>query len=76
MGKIKASVVFYEGGCWINARRDFGGLDASEIAKRYGGGGHRVSAGAPIGPDKLENIKLEFERAGLKPMVVDLRKQF
>jgi len=76
MGKIKASTVFYEGGCWINVRRDFGGLDAAEIAKRYGGGGHRVSAGAPIGPNKLENIKLEFERAGLKPMVVDLRKQF
>jgi len=75
-GKIKASAVFYEGGCWINVRRDFVGLDASGIARRYGGGGHRVSAGAPIGLDKLEDIKLEFERVGLKPMVVDLRKQF
>jgi len=75
-GKIKASAVFYEGGCWINVRRDFVGLDASGIARRYGGGGHRVSAGAPIGLDKLEDIRLEFERVGLKPMVVDLRKQF
>jgi nanoRNase/pAp phosphatase (c-di-AMP/oligoRNAs hydrolase) len=75
-GEIKASAVFYEGGCWINVRRDFVGLDASGIARRYGGGGHRVSAGAPIGLDKLENIKLEFEKAGLKPMVVDLREKF
>lgn len=73
-GRIKASAVFYEGGCWINVRRNFYGVDASEIAKRYGGGGHRVSAGAPIGLEKLEDIKLEFERSGLKPMVIDLRK--
>ena len=75
-GRIKASAVFYAGGCWVNVSKNFRDIDASKIAKRYGGGGHRVSAGAPIGLEKLEDIKLEFERAGLKPMVVDLRKQF
>lgn len=75
-GVIKASVVFFAGGCWINTDRNFGGLDSSKIAQKYGGGGHRMSAGAPIGLEKLEDIKLELERAGLKPIVVDLRKQF
>jgi hypothetical protein len=71
--EIKAAAVFYEGGCWINVGGGFDGLDASAVAKRLGGGGHRVSAGAPIGPDKLEDIKREFEKVGLKALVVDLR---
>ncbi|MCS7131144.1 MAG: hypothetical protein NZ934_00205 [Hadesarchaea archaeon] len=74
----KASAVFYgqkpgREGCWINVARGFEGLDASAIAERYGGGGHRSSAGAPIGAEKVEDIKREFERAGLRPIVVDLR---
>jgi oligoribonuclease NrnB/cAMP/cGMP phosphodiesterase (DHH superfamily) len=75
-GLIKASVVFYAGGCWLNTSKNFSGMDSSKIAKKYGGGGHRMSAGAPIGIEKLEDIKLELESAGLKPIVVDLRKQF
>jgi hypothetical protein len=75
-GLIKASVVFYAGGCWINTSKNFSGIDSSKIAKKYGGGGHRMSAGAPIGIEKLEEIKLELESAGLNPIVVDLRKQF
>jgi hypothetical protein len=75
-GRMKASAVFYPGGCWINVSKNFYGMDASKIAKRYGGGGHRVSAGAPIGPDKLEDIKREFEKIGLKPILIDLRKSF
>lgn len=75
---VKAFAIFYSGGpsgerCWINIDRDFEGLDASAIAQRFGGGGHRTTAGASIGPEKLEDVKREFERAGLKPMVVDLR---
>ena len=74
----KASAVFYgqkpgREGCWINVARGFEGLDASAIAEKYGGGGHRSSAGAPIGPERVEDIKREFERAGLNPIVVDLR---
>lgn len=74
----KASAVFYgqkpgREGCWINVARGFEGLDASAIAEKYGGGGHRSSAGAPIGPERVEDIKREFERAGLNPVVVDLR---
>ena len=75
-GEMKASTVFYPGGCWINVSKNFFGLDASKIAKSYGGGGHRVSAGAPIGPEKLEDIKRELEKVGLKPIIIDLRKQF
>jgi nanoRNase/pAp phosphatase (c-di-AMP/oligoRNAs hydrolase) len=75
-GQVKASVVFFAGGCWISTAKSFSGLDCSKIAKKYGGGGHRMSAGAPIGIDKLEDLKLELEMAGLKPIVVDLRKKF
>jgi hypothetical protein len=70
---VKCCAVFYEGGCWFNVRKDFEGVDASAIAKRFGGGGHRKSAGAPIGPEQLESVKREFERASLRPAVVDLR---
>lgn len=74
----KASAVFYgqkpsREGCWINVAKGFEGLDASAIAEKYGGGGHRSSAGAPIGPERMEEIRREFERAGLHPIVVDLR---
>lgn len=75
---VRAFAIFYSGGpggegCWINIDGDFEGLDASAIARRFGGGGHRTTAGASIGPEKLDDVKREFERAGLKPMVVDLR---
>jgi nanoRNase/pAp phosphatase (c-di-AMP/oligoRNAs hydrolase) len=70
---IKAFAVFYENGCWLSVAKGFDGLDASELARRYGGGGHQKSAGARIGVNKLGDIKREFERVGLFPMVVDLR---
>ncbi len=70
----KACAVFYEGGCWLNARDDFNKIDASEIMARFGGGGHRKSAGSSIGPEKSEEVKRELEKAGLKPLIIDLRK--
>jgi hypothetical protein len=74
----RASAVFYgqkpgREGCWINVAKGFRALDASAIAEKYGGGGHASSAGAPIGPEKVDEIRREFERAGLNPLVVDLR---
>jgi len=70
---IKACAVFYEKGCWLSVDKGFDGLDASELARRYGGGGHKKSAGARIGANRLGEIKHEFERAGLSTLVVDLR---
>jgi nanoRNase/pAp phosphatase (c-di-AMP/oligoRNAs hydrolase) len=70
----KACAVFYEGGCWLNARADFNKIDTSEIMARFGGGGHRKSAGAPIGPEKSEEVTRELEKVGLKPLIIDLRK--
>lgn len=72
---VKAFAVFYEeGGCWIHVRSDFKKIDCSKVARRYGGTGHRFVGGAPIGLEKLNDIKLEFEKAGLKPIIVDLRE--
>ena len=71
---IKAFAVFYKGGCWIHVRSYFKKIDCSKVARRYGGTGHRFVGGAPIGLEKLDDIKLEFEKAGLKPLVVDLRR--
>jgi len=73
-GVAKACAVFYEGGCWLNTRRDFNKIDASEIMKRFGGGGHPKSAGSSIGPEKSEEVKRELEKVGLKPLIIDLRK--
>lgn len=73
-GVAKACAVFYKGGCWLNTRRDFNKIDASEIMKRFGGGGHPKSAGSSIGPEKSEEVKRELEKAGLKPLIIDLRK--
>jgi len=73
-GVAKACAIFYEGGCWLNVREDFNKIDASEIMARFGGGGHRKSAGSSIGPEKSEEIRRELEKAGLKPLVIDLRK--
>ncbi|MFQ6130309.1 MAG: hypothetical protein ACE5OT_05875 [Candidatus Hadarchaeaceae archaeon] len=73
-GVAKACAVFYEGGCWLNTRRDFNKIDASEIMARFGGGGHPKSAGSSIGPEKSEEVKRELEKAGLKPLIIDLRK--
>lgn len=70
---IKAFAVFHEKGCWLSVDKGFDGLDASELARRYGGGGHQKSAGARIGANRLGEIKHEFERAGLSTLVVDLR---
>jgi len=70
---IKAFAVFYEKGCWLSVAKGFDGLDASELARRYGGGGHPKSAGARIGANRLGDIKREFDRAGLSTLVVDLR---
>jgi hypothetical protein len=70
----KVCVVFYEGGCWFNVRKDFDGVDASKVMARFGGGGHRKSAGSPIGPEKSGEIAGELKRAGLKPLIIDLRK--
>lgn len=70
----KVCAVFYEGGCWLNVRDDFDKIDASEIMARFGGGGHRRSAGSSIGPEKSEEVKRELEKAGLKPLIIDLRK--
>jgi len=73
-GVAKACAVFYEGGCWLNTRADFDKIDASEIMKRFGGGGHPKSAGSSIGPEKSGEVKRELEKAGLKPLIIDLRK--
>ncbi len=73
-GAAKACTVFYEGGCWLNVRDDFDKIDASEIMARFGGGGHRKSAGSSIGPEKSEEVGRELEKAGLKPLIIDLRK--
>jgi hypothetical protein len=70
---IKAFAVFYEKGCWLSVAKGFDGLDASKLARRYGGGGHQKSAGARIGANRLGEIKREFELAGLSTLVVDLR---
>ena len=70
---IKVFAVFYEKGCWFSVAKGFDGLDASELASKYGGGGHSKSAGARIGTNRLGDIKREFERAGLSTLVVDLR---
>jgi len=72
---IKVFAVFYENGCWLSVATGFDGLDASELARRYGGGGHQKSAGARIGTNRLGEIKREFERVGLSTLVVDLRKK-
>jgi nanoRNase/pAp phosphatase (c-di-AMP/oligoRNAs hydrolase) len=72
---VKAFAVFYRGGgCWIHVRGDFKKIDCSKVARRYGGTAHRFGGGAPIGIEKLDQIKHEFEKAGLKPTIVDLRK--
>ncbi len=71
---VKAAAVFFEGGCWLTVRKDFHKMDALRVAERFGGGGHQRSAVAPIGLEKLEEIRREFEKAGLKPIVIDLRK--
>ncbi|MEA1904874.1 MAG: hypothetical protein U9M97_03230 [Candidatus Hadarchaeota archaeon] len=71
---VKAAAVFFEGGCWLTARKDFHKMNPSKIAERFGGGGHQRSAVAPIGQEKLGDIRREFEKAGLKPIVIDLRK--
>jgi len=72
---LKAFAVFTAGGfCWINVRRGFKKIDCSKVARRYGGRGHRFVGGAHIGIEKLDEIKHEFEKAGLKSMIVDLRK--
>lgn len=71
---VKAAAVFFEGGCWLTVRKDFHKMNASKIAGRFGGGGHRRSAVAPIGLEKLGDIKIEFGKVGLKPTVIDLRK--
>lgn len=73
-GLIKAAAVFYEGGCWINVGRGFEGLNAGSLAQELGGGGHRFSAGAPVGLESLGKIKSKFKQAGLTPAVIDLRK--
>jgi len=70
---IKAFAVFYENGCWLSVAKGFDGLDASELAKKYGGGGHQKSAGARIGANRFGDIERDFEQAGLSTMVVDLR---
>ena len=70
---IKCCAVFYEGGCWFNVRKDLSGPDVSAIAKRFGGGGHPKSAGAPIDHDRVEAVVEELRKSGLCPVVVDLR---
>ena len=73
-GAAKVCAVFYQGGCWLNTRRDFNKIDASKIMARFGGGGHPKSAGSSIGPEKSDEVKRELEKVGLKPLIIDLRK--
>jgi oligoribonuclease NrnB/cAMP/cGMP phosphodiesterase (DHH superfamily) len=72
---LKAFAMFTASGfCWINVRKGFKKIDCFKVVRRYEGTGHRFVGGAQIGIEKLDEIKHEFKKAGLKPMIVDLRK--
>lgn len=74
-GGVKACAIFFDGRCWLNARKDFEGINAGKIMQKHGGGGHEKSAGAPIGSDEAEAIREELEDAGLSSTIIDLGEE-